>query len=195
MAGSGSRAAKRFFAVFSGIGVVHWPLAAAPAGPMKVAGGKTRPQGETHPPATRSKRSRAPAGRMTKVPTANLMRPAGARTIITNRSLVSPSFPPATFMRASSAKRPTGFIPPKTAGNQNESGATRFPVAPVCSRSSHCKPLRNRRGDEAATVHQPCFEIALRQAALVTGVVPGTGTTFVALLVRPPVASTVIRAD
>ena len=44
------------------------PLSAAPAGPMKVAGGKPRPQGGAHPPVRPSKTPRAPAGRMTIVP-------------------------------------------------------------------------------------------------------------------------------
>ena len=98
------------------------PLVLAPTGPMKVAGGKARPQGETHPPVTRSKKPRAPAGRMIKVPTANPMRPARARARrppVRWVRLVSPSFPPATFMRASSAKRLTGLFPPKTAKNHH----------------------------------------------------------------------------
>ena len=41
----------------------RWALASAPAGPMQVAGGKARPQGEPHPPDTSSKKPRAPAGR------------------------------------------------------------------------------------------------------------------------------------
>ena len=47
------------------------PLASALEGPMKVAGGKARPQGETHPPVTPPKMLCAPAGRGPNVPPAH----------------------------------------------------------------------------------------------------------------------------
>ena len=83
------------------------PLSAAPAGPMKVAGGKPRPQGGAHPPVRPSKTPRAPAGRMTIVPAVlSCARPGRVKPCHTIRwvRLVSPSFPPATFMRASGAR-------------------------------------------------------------------------------------------
>ena len=79
-----------------------------PGGAMKVADGKPRPQGEAHPPVS-PMTPRAPAGRMTAHDGGScrhFMRPAGSRKTLPCDPvrLVSPGFPPATFMRASSAK-------------------------------------------------------------------------------------------
>ncbi len=67
---------------------------------MKVAGEKAQPEGESHPPVTVPDLLRAPAGRMTKVPTANLMRPAGAHT---TRQPIDPVGAPGF------SKLPTGY--------------------------------------------------------------------------------------
>ena len=68
---------------------------------MKVAGGKPGETRRTH--RIGGSCARAPVGRMTKVPTANVMRPAGARDLLdrVTGGCVSPCgrvFPPATFI-------------------------------------------------------------------------------------------------
>ncbi len=70
---------------------------------MKVAGGKARPQGETHPPEPRSKKSRAPAGRMRLTVGIFVMRPPrGAGT--------SPTDPVGAL---GFTKLPTGYLHPR----------------------------------------------------------------------------------
>jgi hypothetical protein len=74
----------------------------APQGPMKVAGGKPRPQGEAHPPGRRSPFHCAPEGRMNRChfpPCA----PPGRRPFSNLHRWVRAAerrFPPATFIGA-----------------------------------------------------------------------------------------------
>ncbi len=76
--------------------------ASAPKGSMKLAGGKTRPQGEAHPSGQRSPAHRAPAGRMNRrhfPPCA----PPGRRPFFNLHRWVRAAarrFPPATFIGA-----------------------------------------------------------------------------------------------
>lgn len=99
---------------------------------MTVAGGKPRPQDEAHPPVAPPKLPRAPAGRMTNGSLNAFTRPGEAHRPphqIRWVRLVPPSFPPATFFRASSAMTPDVSIPPcpcafYTSTRMSENGMT-----------------------------------------------------------------------
>ena len=93
------------FSVESEQGLARCP---APAGPVRVAGGKPRPQGGAHPPVQRGGHTRRPSGAHER-PVGRAMvhaprRGAGHSGPAPVGALRRRSFPPATFRRASSAE-------------------------------------------------------------------------------------------
>ncbi len=109
-----------FLAVFSGIEDTH-PAVPGPRGADEGSRWEVSTAGRDAPTGKSSGKSPAPRwGACQRLPTPNHAPRRGAhphRQPIRWVRLVSPSFPPATFIRAAGAKSATGFIPLKTARN------------------------------------------------------------------------------